>query len=210
MKLTAVMLEDHSPTGRSSSRKPFRRKGAKTVIFNNSCTYYQLESASYDTSDGEDDEEDDELEESINDGQIDDLEEKSVEPEPRSPDHESNLAQFQRDEIPETDPFMDSDIDAPHPSPRIGIESDVSGLSSMPTLSTTFDILALDHAGRKIMRIRDLNEQVGERPTSAIFRDSKLEPLKISVTPSIARDRISFSPEENVADVVQGFMLHLP
>ena len=57
-------------------------------------------------------------------------------------------------------------------------------------------MFSLDHAGRKIMRIRDLNEQVGERPTSAIFRDSKLEPLKISVTPSIARDRISYSPDE--------------
>lgn len=44
------------------------------------------------------------------------------------------------------------------------------------------------------MRIKDLNEQVGGRPTSAIFRDSKLEPLKISVTPSIARDRTSLSP----------------
>ena len=52
------------------------------------------------------------------------------------------------------------------------------------------------------MRIRDLNEQVGERPTSAIFRDSKLEPLKISVTPSIARDRISYSPEENSSEMV--------
>jgi hypothetical protein len=43
------------------------------------------------------------------------------------------------------------------------------------------------------MRIRDLND---ERPTSAIFRDSKLEPLKISVTPSIARDRVLLSPDE--------------
>jgi hypothetical protein len=43
----------------------------------------------------------------------------------------------------------------------------------------------------------DFNNQAGERPTSAIFRDSKLEPLKISVTPSIARDRISISPEED-------------
>ena len=57
-------------------------------------------------------------------------------------------------------------------------------------------MFSLDHAGRKVMRIRDLNAQVGERPTSAIFRDSKLEPLKISVTPSIARDRISYSPDE--------------
>lgn len=52
------------------------------------------------------------------------------------------------------------------------------------------------------MRIRDLNEQVGERPTSAIFRDSQLEPLKISVTPSIARDRISFSPDEIPSEMV--------
>ena len=45
------------------------------------------------------------------------------------------------------------------------------------------------------MRIRDLSEQMGER-TSALFRASKLEPLKISVTPSVARDRISYSPDE--------------
>jgi hypothetical protein len=58
-----------------------------------------------------------------------------------------------------------------------------------------------DYAGRKVMRIKDFNEQVGGRPTSAIFRDSKLEPLKISVTPSIARDRTSLgnlSPEPTV------------
>lgn len=52
------------------------------------------------------------------------------------------------------------------------------------------------------MRIKDLNEQVGERPTSAIFRDSKLEPLKISVTPSIARDRTSVSPTEDSSETV--------
>lgn len=127
MKLTAVMLEDHSPTSRSSTRKPFRRKGAKTVIFNNSCTYYQLESLSYDTSDGEEDEdEDDEIEDLITDGQIDELDEGSVEPEIQSP--EQNLAQLRSDEVADQDPFMDSDVDAPHPSPRIGIESDVSGL----------------------------------------------------------------------------------
>jgi len=62
--------------------------------------------------------------------------------------------------------------------------------------------VALDQGGRKVMRIRDLNEQVGERPTSAIFRDSKLEPLKISVTPSIARDQISYSPEEYSSEMV--------
>lgn len=60
-------------------------------------------------------------------------------------------------------------------------------------------IAGLDHAGRKVMRIRDLND---ERPTSAIFRDSKLEPLKISVTPSIARDRVLLSPDENGVESV--------
>ena len=53
------------------------------------------------------------------------------------------------------------------------------------------------------MRIKDLNEQVGERPTSAIFRDSKLEPLKISVTPSIARDRSSVSPTDEDSEAVR-------
>jgi hypothetical protein len=204
------MLEDHSPTSRSSSRKPFRRKGAKTVIFNNSCTYYQLESTSYDTSDGEEDEDDDdELEDLITDGQIEELDEESVELEIRAPEQKPNLVQ-RRDEVTEPDPFMDSDVDAPHPSPRIGIESDVSGSFFLSFCHANADIAALDHAGRKIMRIRDLNEQVGERPTSAIFRDSKLEPLKISVTPSIARDRISFSPEENLADVVLLLKFRVP
>jgi len=127
------MLEDHSPTSRSSSRKPFRRKGAKTVIFNNSCTYYQLEST-YDTSDGEEDEDDDdELEDLITDGQIEELDEESVEVEIRAPEPKPNLVQ-RRDEVTEPDPFMDSDVDAPHPSPRIGIESDVSGSFFHPSL----------------------------------------------------------------------------
>ena len=52
------------------------------------------------------------------------------------------------------------------------------------------------------MRIKDLTDQVGERPTSAIFRDSKLEPLKFSVTPSIARDRTSVSSMEDASDTV--------
>ena len=192
------MLEDHSPTGRSSSRKPFRRKGAKTVIFNNSCTYYQLESTSYDTSDGEEGEEDDDELELITDGQPD-LDEDSLEPQS---DPRSNLAQLHRDEAQDLDPFMDSDVDAPYPSPRIGLESDMSGCFFPYPSALGSDIRALDHSGRKIMRIRDLNEQVGERPTSAIFRDSKLEPLKISVTPSIARDGISFSPDEDLVDTV--------
>ena len=68
--------------------------------------------------------------------------------------------------------------------------------------SDTIDLTVfLDYAGRKIMRIKDLNEQVGER-TSAIFRDSKLEPLKISVTPSIARDGSALSPEQTTSEKV--------
>jgi hypothetical protein len=54
------------------------------------------------------------------------------------------------------------------------------------------------------MHIKDLNDQVGERPTSAIFRDSKLEPLKISVTPSIARDGNLISPVDNTLEKVLG------
>jgi hypothetical protein len=52
------------------------------------------------------------------------------------------------------------------------------------------------------MRLKDLTEQVGERPTSAIFRDANPEPLKISMTPSIARDRTSMSPVEGSSDMV--------
>jgi hypothetical protein len=59
------------------------------------------------------------------------------------------------------------------------------------------------------MRIKDLNEQVGERPTSAIFRDSQLEPLKISVTPSIARDRTSVSPTEEPMEMVTALISQL-
>lgn len=97
------------------------------MIFNNSCTYYQLESTSYDTSDGEEEQDEEgELDDMITEGQLDEIDEEIIEPEIRSP--EQNLAQLRRDEAFEQDPFMDSDVDAPHPSPRIGIESDVSGL----------------------------------------------------------------------------------
>jgi hypothetical protein len=208
IQLTAVMLEDHSPTSRSSNRKPFRRKGAKTVIFNNSCTYYQLESMSYDTSEGEEDEEEDELEELINEGHIDELDPQSTERDIHLTGQGPDQSQLRRDELAEVDPFMDSDVDAPHPSPRIGLESDVSGIAfpyHKHRFSKILTMFLLDHAGRKVMRIRGLNEQVGERPTSAIFRDTNLEPLKISVTPSIAQDRISFSPDELLSDAVLPF-----
>jgi hypothetical protein len=65
----------------------------------------------------------------------------------------------------------------------------------------------IEQAGRKVLRFRDLNEQVGERPASEIFRDSQIEPLKISMTPSIARDRSSLTPDENPIDVVNFLMM---
>jgi hypothetical protein len=56
------------------------------------------------------------------------------------------------------------------------------------------------------MRFRDLNEQVGERPASEIFRDSQIEPLKISMTPSIARDRTSITPEDDTMELVGSYV----
>ena len=122
------MLEDHSPTSRSSSRKPFRRKGAKTVIFNNSCTYYQLESLAYDTSEGEDDEDD--IEDLITDGQTEDHEQEAAEMETKRPEEKIDPVQRRKDELAEMDALIDSDVDAPHPSPRIGMDTvDVSGIA---------------------------------------------------------------------------------
>ena len=132
------MLEDHSPTSRSSSRKPFRRKGAKTVVFNNSCTYYQLESLAYDTSDGEDDEEG--TENLIAEGQNDDYEQEVVEVETKTPEEKIDPMRHRKDELAEMDALIDSEVDAPHPSPRIGMDTvDVSGISpTLPTRLTCF------------------------------------------------------------------------
>jgi hypothetical protein len=122
------MLEDHSPTSRSSSRRPFRRKGAKTVVFNSSCTYFQLESISYDSSDAEDEE--DELEDFAANGQIDDYEDPVSEA--QATEDRDNALQRRKTDLAELDVMID-DVDAPHPSPRIGIESvDVSGLPPCP------------------------------------------------------------------------------
>src|SRR6266496_4368586 len=122
------MLEDHSPTSRSSSRKPFRRKGAKTVIFNNSCTYYQFESLAYDTSDGEDDEDD--TEDLITDGQTEDYEQETAEVETKKLEEKIDPIQRRKDELAEMDALIDSEVDAPHPSPRIGMDTvDVSGIT---------------------------------------------------------------------------------
>lgn len=116
------MLEDHSPTSRSSSRKPFRRKAAKTVVFNNSCTYYQLDSLHSD-SDGE--EEEDYTEDYITEIQLDDCDEQSSEHEDQAKEDRANVLQQKRADLVEFDELIDNED---HPSPRIGIETlDVSG-----------------------------------------------------------------------------------
>lgn len=115
------MLEDHSPTSRSGTRKPFRRKGGKSVAFNNSCTYYQLDTITYDTSDGEEDEDEGEplaVEDKLED---DDLQE-GIE------DDRSEQSYGRKDDY-ETDALHDTEEDAPQPSPRMGMDSaDGSGI----------------------------------------------------------------------------------
>jgi hypothetical protein len=124
------MLEDHSPSSRSSNRKPFRRKASKTVIFNNSCIYYQLESTSYDTSD--DDQDDEGAEPLVIEGQIDEFDQQASEAEPPGTAIEEKINTLQRrqDDLAELDALIDKELDAPHPNPRIGIENDVSGTDS--------------------------------------------------------------------------------
>ena len=163
------------------------------MIFNSSCTYYQLDSFESD-SEGEDEE--DYNEDYITEIQLDDFEEPSSDHGDKLTEERPNALHRRKADLAELDELIDNED---HPSPRIGIETlDVSGL--FPFFSGVSD--SLDYGGRKIMRIKDLNEQVGERPTSAIFRDSQLEPLKISVTPSIARDRTSISPTEESSETV--------
>jgi len=117
------MLEDHSPTTRSSSRKTFRRKGSKSVVFDNDCVYYQLEATSYESSDPED--ERDDPEDVITDGQLDDYDQEEVD----AP-HETTSQQRNKLEILDLDISTETELDGSHPSPRIGIETvDVSGLS---------------------------------------------------------------------------------
>ena len=128
-KLTAIMLEDHSPTSRSSSRRPFRRKGAKTVVFNSSCTYFQLEPISYDSSDAE--EEEDELDDFAMDTQNDDSDDPVSETDNQSASDRDIALQRRNEDLAELDVLVD-DVDAPHPSPRIGIES--VGVTGTPPL----------------------------------------------------------------------------
>lgn len=113
------MLEDHSPTSRSSSRKPFRRKAAKTVIFNSSCTYYQLDSL-HSGSEGEDDE--DYTEDYITEIQLDEFDEPLSE---QGDQPLEDRALRRKADLAELDELIDNED---HPSPRIGIETlDVSG-----------------------------------------------------------------------------------
>jgi hypothetical protein len=67
----------------------------------------------------------------------------------------------------------------------------------------------IEQDGRRIMRIKDLSAKVGERSTSAIFRDSTLEPLKISVTPSIARDQPTTGPLESSYEVTDHILIQI-
>jgi len=116
------MLEDHSPTHRSGTRKPFRRKGGKSVVFNNSCTYYQLDTIAYDTSDGEEDEEEGDplaVEDKVEGGELDE-----------GDDDRSELY-GRKDDLLEIDALLDNEEDAPQPSPRMGMDSaDGSGIYS--------------------------------------------------------------------------------
>src|SRR3981189_2785794 len=111
------MLEDHSPTSRSSSRKPFRRKAAKNVIFNSSCTYYQLDSLHTD-SEGEDEE--DYTEDYITEIQLDDCDEPASEQGDQPTEDRANALQRRKVDLAELDELIDNED---HPSPRIGIET---------------------------------------------------------------------------------------
>jgi len=124
VQLTAVMLEDHSPTTRSGSRKTFRRKGSKSVVFDNDCVYYQLEATSYESSDPED--EGNDPEDVITDGQLDDYDQEVGQEEAM----ETNSQQRNKIDPVDLDISPETEPDGSHPSPRIGIETvDVSGLS---------------------------------------------------------------------------------
>jgi len=124
LQLTAVMLEDHSPTNRQNTRKPFRRKGGKNVLFNTSCVYYQLEPMD-DSSEAEDEGLD--QEELITDGQLDELDEPLTEATNRLEENSLKVNQRRQPQIVVEEP--DNEIDQPHPSPRIDAETvDVTGI----------------------------------------------------------------------------------
>ena len=123
------MLEDHSPTNRSGSRKPFRRKGGKSVLFNTSCIYYQIEPVD-DSSDGED--EDVDQEDLITDSQLEEVDPLETESKP-SEDEQSRTVQRLKPEVVVED--IDFEPDQPHPSPRIDGESVDVGTSTIKLIS---------------------------------------------------------------------------
>jgi hypothetical protein len=120
------MLEDHSPTSRSSSRKPFRRKGAKGVIFNSSCTYYQLESFEVDSSDDEAPEDD--TEDFITDSQLEeDFDDPIMDVEPHTPAEQIDVLERRKSDLAELDELIDPEPGAQESS-EMGTDTlDVSG-----------------------------------------------------------------------------------
>jgi len=117
------MLEDHSPTSRSSSRKPFRRKGGKNVIFDSSCVYYQLDPTD-DTSEAEDD--DGDQDDMITDSQLDVLDESVKETSIRVEGNQTKPVQRQKSQAAVEE--IDKNVEQPHPSPRMDSETiDVTG-----------------------------------------------------------------------------------
>ena len=122
------MLEDHSPTSRSSSRKPFRRKGAKGVVLNSSCTYYQLESFDLDSSD--DEEQEDETEDFITDSQLEEeFDDPVMEVEAQTPAERNDVLERRKSDLAELDELIDHEVE-PDLSPRMGVDTlDVSGRS---------------------------------------------------------------------------------
>ena|SRR5579859_595224 len=137
------MLEDHSPTSRSSSRKPFRRKPAKTVVFNSSCTYYQLDSLQSE-SEGEDDEGC--TEDYITEIQLDEFDEPLSEQGDQPMEDRANALQRRKADLAELDELIDNED---HPSPRIGHETlDVSGLTHPLLFFGLSDVVQIMEAGK--------------------------------------------------------------
>lgn len=122
------MLEDHSPTSRSSSRKPFRRKGAKGVIFNSSCTYYQLESFDVDSSD--DDVPEDDTEDFITDSQLEeDFDNPVTDIEPQTPTEQIDVLERRKSDLAELDEMINSETETYETSEITTDTLDVSGHS---------------------------------------------------------------------------------
>jgi hypothetical protein len=120
------MLEDHSSSSRSNSRRHFRKKGAKGVAFHTSCTYYQLDSTTFDSSDSEGDQEI-EREDLITESQLDEFDDSSEMDVASSNDYVVVTSPTSIDSG-DIDEFALQDGGA-FPSPRLDIENaDISGI----------------------------------------------------------------------------------